>query len=92
MQLSLDEFYTAFDLVERGDAAFQDLDVRLLDAFGLFVTARILGSPVGLRQLVMNRLAVNGFQMLFSAAVNVEQIDKIFPALFESMQIGTAAP
>ena len=37
LKLSFDELYAPLDLVERSDAPFEDLDVRLLDAFGLFV-------------------------------------------------------
>src|SRR5215204_5386131 len=36
----------------------------------------------------MNCLAVDRFEMLLSAAIDVEKVDKIFPSLVECYQIG----
>ena len=46
------------DLVERRDASFKDLDIRLLDAAGLIVRGTF-SRTVSLRKLIVNRLAID---------------------------------
>ena len=45
------------------------------------------GRTKGLRKLIVDRLAIDRFQMLLAAAINVEQIDEIFPTLVERCEI-----
>jgi hypothetical protein len=69
--LSFDELDAALEFVERGQSTLQNFDVRLLNAARFFVR-RVFGGTKSLRELVVNRLPVDGFLMLLAAAVNVQ--------------------
>src|SRR5687768_6293201 len=73
--------------MEGGNAALENLCVSLLDAF-LPIVSRGLDCVLGLFQLVLNGLTIDRAKVMLPAAINVEQVNEIFPALIERFQVG----
>ena len=83
LELPLDELDRTFQLGELREAALEDFDVGLLDA-ARAVVGRALDRALGLRELVLHGLPVDRAQVVLAAAVDVEEVDEVFPALVEA--------
>src|SRR6185369_536324 len=74
------------DVIESSHAAFKYLNVCLLNTFLAIVSCRF-NSSLSLDQLVLDCLPVDRAQVMFATAIHVKQIDEIFPALIEALNV-----
>ena len=86
LQLAFDELYGTFDIVECSHPALEDFDIRLLNPL-LAIIFGDLYRTLGLDQLVLNGLTVNGSEVMFASAVDIEQIDEVLPALIQALDV-----
>src|SRR5262245_15094812 len=87
LQLALNQLHGSFEIVEGRDASLEYLGIRLLNAL-LSIVGRSLNGMFSLLQLVLDGLAIGRSQVVLAAAINIKQVDKIFPTLIQGKQVG----